>query len=100
MPSARISVEPALEDALLELELGNAVAQQAADAIGSLEDGDLVARTVQLIGCGEARRPGSDHRDALARAPPRRRVRRDPAFFERALDDRDLDGLDRDRSRC
>ena len=33
-----------VEVALLHLELGDAVAQQAADAIGALVDGDVVAR--------------------------------------------------------
>ena len=32
------------EEALLHLELGNAIAQQPADAIIALEDGDRVAR--------------------------------------------------------
>ena len=67
-PSARIRCEPAVEDPLLQLELGDAVAQQAADAVGALEHGDAVAGAVQLIGRGEAGRPGADDRDALAGA--------------------------------
>ena len=63
-----ISVEAAIEEPLLQLELGNAVAQQPADAIGALEDGDRVAGAIQLIGGGEARRPRADDRDALAGA--------------------------------
>ena len=76
--------------ALLELELGDAVAQQPADAVGALEDRDLVPGAVQLIGGGEAGRTRADDRDRLAGAPGRR-TRHDPAFQERPLDDRQLD---------
>ena len=55
-----------------------------------------VAGAVQLIGGREARRARTDHGDALAGADVGR-PRRDPAFVERAIDDRHLDGLDRDR---
>ena len=57
--------QPAIEEALLHLELGNAVAQQAADAIGLLEDGHRVAGAIQLIGGGQARRARADDRDLL-----------------------------------
>ena len=53
-PFGRHQVEAAVEDALLQLELGNAVAQQAADAVGALEDRDGVAGAVELL----APRPG------------------------------------------
>ena len=49
--------EPPLEPPLFELELRNAVAEQAADAIGALEHGDRVAGAIQLIGRGEAGGP-------------------------------------------
>jgi hypothetical protein len=88
--------QAAIQDRLLHLELGDAVAHQPADAVGALEHRDAVAGLVQLIGCGEARRTGADHRDRLAR-PRRRRRRLDPAFFPGALDDRPLDRLDRHR---
>ena len=58
--------EPAIEDALLHLELGNAVAQQAADAIGALEDRHQVAGAVELIGGGEPGRARADDGDPLA----------------------------------
>ena len=51
---------------LLHLELGDAVAQQAADAVGALEDDHVVPGTGQLLRRSEARRPGADDRDALA----------------------------------
>ena len=88
--------EAALEPALLDLEFGNAIAQQAADSIGALEDGDQMAGAIQLVGGGEPRRSGSDDGDALARAD-RGRPRDDPALVEGALDDRGLGGLDRHR---
>ncbi len=50
---------------------------------------------VELRGGGEARRPGADDGDAAAGAK-RRRLRRDPALGECAVDDRLLDLLDRD----
>ena len=88
--------QAAVEKPLLHLECGNPVPQQAADAVRALEHRDEVARPVQLIGRGEAGRPGSDDRDALAGADDRR-TRGHPAFVERALDDRHLDRLDRHR---
>ena len=60
--------QPAIDEALLELELGNAVAKQPADPIGALEDRHVVPDLVQLVGGGEAGRPRADDGDALARA--------------------------------
>ena len=82
--------------ALLDLELGDAVPQQSADAVGLLEDRHQVPGPIQLVGRREAGRPRSDHGDALP-GPGRGRRRADPAFLERALDDRQLDVLDRHR---
>jgi hypothetical protein len=58
--------------ALLHLEVGDAVAQQAADAVVALEDRDGVARARQLLGGGESGRTGADDRDGLAGQPRRR----------------------------
>ena len=91
----RQQIEPAIEDALLELELRDAVAQQAADAIGLLEHRHAVSGAIQLRGGREAGGARADHRDLLPR-PRCRRPRHDPAFIERAIDDRQLDRLDRD----
>ena len=85
--------QPAVDVALLHLELGNAVAQQPADAVGALEDRDLVAGASQLLG---GRQPGgtrSHHGDLLA-GELGRRQRDDPAFVEGLVDDLDLDLLD------
>src|SRR5262245_13682885 len=88
--------EPAVEEPLLHLELGNAVAQQAADPVVALEHGYGVAGAVQLLGGGEAGGTGAYHGHALARAS-RRLLGAHPAFVERALDDGQLDTLDRHR---
>ena len=50
----------------------------------------------KLLRAGEARRAGADDGDALA-GFARRRLRLDPAFFPRLVDDRVLDRLDADR---
>ena len=42
-------VEAALDDVFLQLELGYAITQQAADAIGLLEQGHVVARARELL---------------------------------------------------
>ena len=66
-PSASICCEAAIEDRLLHLEVGDAVAEQAADAVGALEHRDAVAGLVQLLGRGEARRARADDRHASCR---------------------------------
>ena len=88
--------QAAFEELLLELEFGDAVTQQPADAVGALEHSDPVPGAVQLVGDRQAGRPGTDDGDALAGAHGRR-ARDDPAGVERALRDRRLDGFDRDR---
>src|ERR1019366_6245795 len=63
--------------------------------IGTLEDGDGVAGTVELRGGGQAGGAGADHRDFLTRAHLGR-LGQHPALLPTALDDRELDVLDRD----
>ena len=58
--------QPALQPALFQLEFRNAVAEEAADAIGALQHGDQVAGAVQLVGGCEARRSRADDRDPLS----------------------------------
>ena len=91
-----MSAEAPIEDALLHLEFGDAVAQQAADAIRLLEHRDEMTRTIELIGGSETGRSRSDDGYLLPRAR-RRQLRRHPSFGVRAIDDRDLDVLDRHR---
>ena len=54
--------QPAIDEALFELELGNAVTQQAADAVGPLEDGHVMPGLIQLVGGGEPGRTRSRRR--------------------------------------
>ena len=82
-----------LEVALLHLELGDAVAQQPADAIGALEHDRVVAGACQLLSGGKTGRTGADHDDALAGLDARQ-LRLDPALVPRPIDDLDLDLLD------
>ena len=60
--------EAPVEVALLHLELGDAVAQQAADTIGPLEHHHLVPGPGQLLGGGQAGRARADHGHPLAGA--------------------------------
>ena len=93
MPSSIISCEAPIEQSLLELELGDAVAQQPADAIGALEDGDGMAGAIQLLRGCKSGGPRADDGDAAAGARFGR-LRHHPALVEGAVDDRDLDRLD------
>ena len=90
--------DAALDVALLHLEVGNAVAQQAAGMRVLLVDMHLMAGARELLRAGEARRPGADHGDALA-GLDLGRLRLDPALLPGAVDDRAFDRLDRHRGR-
>ena len=81
---------------LLHFEVGDAVAQQAADTVAFFEHRDPMARARQLLRGRQARRTGTDHRHALAGAD-RRRLGLHPAFLERVIDNRALDHFDGDR---
>src|SRR5216110_3430033 len=48
------------DDLFFELEVGDAVGEQPADAVGALKDGDVVAGFVELRGGGKTGRPGAD----------------------------------------
>jgi hypothetical protein len=86
----------AVDQLLLELEVGDAVAQEAAGAVVALVDRDRVPRARELLRGGEPRGPRADHADAVAGALLRG-LRDDPALLPGALDDRPLDLLDRHR---
>ena len=61
----REQIDAALDDALVELHVRDAVHQQAADAVGPLVDGDRVADLVELRGGGEPGGPAADDGDRL-----------------------------------
>src|SRR6185369_3655801 len=86
----------AVDQVLLHLEVGNAVAQQSADAVVALEERHVVAGARELLRARHAGGPGADHGDLLA-GLLFRQLGHDPAFLEGVVDDVLLDVLDRDR---
>ena len=90
-------VQAPVEVLLLHLELGDAVAQQAADLVGPLVDRDRVAGPGQLLGGGEAGRARSrSRRPSCPRATPAAAGRTQPDSQARSMI-ADLDVLDRHR---
>ena len=85
-----------VDDALLHLEVGNAVAHQAAGLGVLLVEVDIMAGAGELLRAGHAGRARADHRDLLA-GLVRGRLRLDPAALEGAVGDRAFDGFDGDR---
>ena len=88
--------EAALDDMLLDLEIGHAEAEQAAACFVALEHGHGVTGSIQLLSAGEAGRSRADDRDA-ATATGGRGLGDDPVLLPGARHDRELDLLDRDR---
>ena len=87
---------PAVDDRLRQLGVGHPVTAHAAGRLVALIDDDVIAGAAKLLGAGEPGRPRADDRDRLAgRLGERRGL--DPALGEAALDDRQLDLLDRHR---
>ena len=85
------------DDFLFELEVRDAIDQQAADAVVAVVHGDLVALHAQHLRCGHA--AGTCANDPYAFLALARRVDRgDPAVPERGLGDVALDRADRDRA--
>src|SRR2546428_4348989 len=72
-------LQPAVDEALLHLELGDAVAQEAPDPVVTLEDRDQVTGPIELLGGGEAGRPRAHRPPAPARARGPARAPRRPA---------------------
>ncbi len=88
--------QAAVQDRLLHLELGDAVAQEAAGLLRPLEDGHQVPGPHQLLGGGQAGGSGPHHGDGLARADGRD-LRGHPAFVPGPLDNLEFDPLNGDR---
>src|SRR6266853_534117 len=78
---------------LLELEIGDAIDEEAADAVVAVVDMHLIALAPQLLGGGKAGRAGADDADGPIELAPRPR-RLDPAFGEGGLGDVFLDRAD------
>ena len=81
---------------LLHLELGDAVAEQAARPLAPLEHGHRVTRPRELLRRRQAGRPRAHHGHRLSGAH-RWHLRRDPALRPGPLDDLVLDPLNRHR---
>ena len=88
-------VQPPIQDLLLHLELRDSVSQQTANAIGALENGDPMSGLIQLCCCCQTRRSRPHNGHSLSGTHGWRRWLDDP-FFKSAVDDCDLDILDRD----
>ena len=84
--------------ALLHFEFGNAIAEQSANTICALIDGDGVTGARKLLRSGEARRTRADDRNGLARKTSGR-LGGDPALIPSSINDGNLDLLDGDRIR-
>ena len=96
VPSARIWVSRRSRCRFSILNSGMPKRSRPPGCLGPLEHGDVVPGPGQLLGRGQAGRPGADDRDLLARAH-QRRLGLDPAFGPGPVDDLHLDLLDRDR---
>ena len=89
-------LDAAIDVRLLQLEIRNAIAQQATHTIALFEDHDIMSDARELLRRGQTGRAGADDGDALA-GLDLRRLRHDPALLPAFIDDRMLDRLDADR---
>src|ERR1017187_2904539 len=91
-------LQTAIDQVLLHFEVGNAVAQEAADAVALLEDRHAMPGARQLLCGGQARRPRTDHRHPLAGAR-QGRLGLDETLFESTVRNRFFDLPDGNRRR-
>ena len=85
-----------VNEALVELEIGNAIAQQSADLVVFLEHDDPVSGPRQLLRTGQPGRAGTDDADPFVGAVGGY-LRLNPAFFPALVNNGAFDGLDGDR---
>ena len=83
----------AVDEMLFHLEVGDAIAEQTADAVRLLEHRHRVPGARQLLRAGQARRTRADDGDLLA-GLLLGHLRRDPPFLPPAVDNRAFDRLD------
>ena len=88
-------LHPPFDEPLLDLELRHPEADEPSCRLVALVDDDVLAGPRKLLGTGEPGRARADDGNAAAGAP-RRRLRLHPALAPAAVDDRELDLLDRD----
>src|SRR6185437_7404725 len=89
-------LDAAVDDVFFHLEVGNAVAQQAARLGEFLEHMHVMAGACELLRAGEARGARADDGDLLV-GPVRGDLRLQPAVVPGAIDNGAFDGFDRDR---
>src|SRR4051794_15252152 len=89
-------LHPALDERLLDLELRDAELHETARSLVSLVHRHRMPGAGELLRTREPGRTGADDGNGAAGAR-RSRLRHDPALLPRAIDDRDLDLLDRHR---
>ena len=87
--------DASIDNALVQLEVGDAEREQPAHVLVTLENRDQMPGPVQLDGGGQAGRTRSNDGDALA-GPLLGRMRRHPSLVEAAVHDGLLDVLNRD----
>src|SRR5690606_15643313 len=88
--------QAAVDVHLFHFEIGNAVAQQAADTAAFFKDGDAVSGACQLLGAGQSGRARADDSHFFASAELRR-LGAYPAFLPAAFDNGVLNRFDTDR---
>ena len=86
-------LDPALDQRLVELEVGNPVTQQAARTVVLFEDGHVVPGARELLRGRQSGRTGTDDGHLLA-GPDLGRLGHDPAHLPTLVGDRVLDRLD------
>src|SRR5271163_1047138 len=88
--------QPAVDDALFQFEVRNAIAQQSAHAVRLLKYGNQVAGAVELLRRRQTGRSGADHSD-VSSAAQLGRLRNNRALTKRMFNDAVLNQLDRNR---
>src|SRR5699024_1972547 len=83
-------LDAAVDVMLLELEVGDPVAQQPAEAVIAFVDDDRVPGPGQLLGAGQTRRSRADDGHCVS-GDPLRDLWGDQARGESLVDDADLD---------
>src|SRR5208337_4446295 len=78
--------QPPVDNALFQLEIRDAVAQQPSNAIGFFKDRHRVTGAVELLRRSQTGGPGTDDRDVLA-GSLFRQLRSNRAIAEGMLDD-------------
>jgi hypothetical protein len=85
--------ETAIKHGTVHFEVRDSIAEEAANAVITLEYGHQVPGTVELLRCGKSSRSGAYDSDFFA-STVCRRLREDPALLKGMVDDPLFNGLD------